>query len=126
MGKKYRLSPKSEAIGELCYLAKYGKMKRGKSCCESRVSNLKCWNFLPRTSRYGATLFTLSIVKSYGDVATLTRQFTSPYGFPGFIQYLCLLHYSSPLLRKHPPFRCHVILTAVFVVYLSHSRQIPG
>jgi hypothetical protein len=28
--------------------------------------------FLPKTSRYGATLFTLSIVKCYGDVATLT------------------------------------------------------
>jgi hypothetical protein len=28
--------------------------------------------FLPRTSRYGATDFTLSIIKSYGDVAMLT------------------------------------------------------
>jgi hypothetical protein len=31
-------------------------------------------SFLSRTSRYGTTLFTLSIVKSYGDVVTLTRQ----------------------------------------------------
>jgi hypothetical protein len=27
--------------------------------------------FVPRTNRYGATLFTLSIMKSYGDVATV-------------------------------------------------------
>jgi hypothetical protein len=30
---------------------------------------LKCWNFfLPCVSRYGATLFTSSVVETYGDV----------------------------------------------------------
>jgi hypothetical protein len=43
------------AIGECCYLAK----------CKKRniLSKLQCWNFLPRTSRYGATFFALSTVK---------------------------------------------------------------
>jgi hypothetical protein len=66
-----RMSHKSEAIGEICCLAKYGKIW-GKSCCKLCISNIKRWNFLPRTSHYGATLFTLSVVKSYSDVATLT------------------------------------------------------
>jgi hypothetical protein len=69
----YRVSHKCEAIGELCYLAKYGKMWRGISCCKWCVSDPKCWNFLSGTSRYGATRFT-SVVKSYGDVATLSWQ----------------------------------------------------
>jgi hypothetical protein len=34
--------------------------------------SLTGWNVSPRTSRYGATLFTLSVVESHGDVATLT------------------------------------------------------
>jgi hypothetical protein len=59
----YSVSHRSRAIGELGYLAKYGKLWRGKTCWKSCISNLKCWNFLPRTSRYGATLFTLSIVR---------------------------------------------------------------
>jgi hypothetical protein len=68
----YRGSRKSGATGELGYLANYGKnVKREKllqaMCYQSQVLEL-----LPRTSRYGATLFTLSTVKSYRDVATLT------------------------------------------------------
>jgi hypothetical protein len=57
----YGVSHKSRAIGELCYLAKYGKCKREKllqiMCIQSQMLE-----FLPRTSRYNATLFILSIV----------------------------------------------------------------
>jgi hypothetical protein len=55
-----------------------------RSCCKSSVCNQKCWNVLPTTSRYGPTLFASSEAKSDGDVATLTRQFTSSCYFPGF------------------------------------------
>jgi hypothetical protein len=51
-----QVAHKFGAKGELRYLAKYGKIKRWKSCCKTCVSNLKCSNFVPRTSRYGATL----------------------------------------------------------------------
>jgi hypothetical protein len=50
------MSRKYEAMEELGYLAKYGKFKEGKVA--NRVSNLKCSNFVPRTSRYGSTLLT--------------------------------------------------------------------
>jgi hypothetical protein len=50
-----------------------------KNAKEDKLLQIMCFQskvleFLPLTSRYGATLFTLSTVKSYGDVATLTWQ----------------------------------------------------
>jgi hypothetical protein len=47
---------------------------RGRSWCLSRVFSLRCWKLLPRTIRFNAALFKLSIVKSYGDVAPFTCQ----------------------------------------------------
>jgi hypothetical protein len=37
----YRVSHKSRTTGEICNLAKYEKIYRGKSCCISCVSNIK-------------------------------------------------------------------------------------
>jgi hypothetical protein len=62
------------------------------------------WNVgivLPRTSRYGATLFT-STVKSCGNVATLTQHFARNCGFSDFVFFMfpvvdLLVSYSLPL-----------------------------
>jgi hypothetical protein len=66
-------------------MAKYGKCKAGKVVANHvfPVSNVGI--FLPMTSRYCATLFTSSIVKCYGDVATVMstwqhRIFTPSFG----------------------------------------------
>jgi hypothetical protein len=92
---KYSVSLKSGAIGKLCCMAIYMENIKRESCCISCAFNLKCWNFLPRMSHYGATLFISSAVKSYGDVATLTWQFTSR-GFPGFVHFVFLVVPMSP------------------------------
>jgi hypothetical protein len=47
------------------------ELNEGKVVAYHVFSDLKCWKFLPMTSHYGAALFTLSIVKCYGHVATL-------------------------------------------------------
>jgi hypothetical protein len=58
----YRVSHKSPAIGELGYLAKYGKCKEGK-IVENHVFPISSSGIFPTTSCCGATLFTLPIVK---------------------------------------------------------------
>jgi hypothetical protein len=67
----YGVSHKYRAIGELLF-GKIGKKEKLLQimCFQVQALNL----FLSRTSRYGATLFILSTVRSYGDVATLTWQ----------------------------------------------------
>jgi hypothetical protein len=58
----------------------------------------------------GATLFTLSVVRSYGDVATLTWQFASRFCFPDFVHFVFPMVpvapslSLSPTLETHPPF----------------------
>jgi hypothetical protein len=103
-----RVSHKCGAIGEIGYLAKYGKIWAGISCCKSCVSNLKCWNFLPRTSRYGATHFTISTVKF---TAMLPRWHGSERGM---CFQLSVIPVSPslpfpPTLETHPP--CAVMST---------------
>jgi hypothetical protein len=67
------MSHLSGAIGELCLFGKIRKNVEGKVVA-NHVSDLRWWNVLPRMSCSGATFFTSSIVKSYGEVATLTWQ----------------------------------------------------
>jgi hypothetical protein len=109
-GLLHTVCPISSGSYEHSVLGKIRKsMKRG-NCCKSRVSCLKFWNFSPWTSRYGATLFTSTIVRSYGSVATLTGQFATRRGFSGFVCFLFPVVPVSPLLllppalEIHPPF----------------------
>jgi hypothetical protein len=66
----YKVSHKSAAT-ELYYLENMEKCKERKVVA-SHLFPISSVGILPRTSRYGAEFFTLSIVKSYGYVATLT------------------------------------------------------
>lgn len=53
---KYSVFLKSGAIGEHLFGSIWKNIIR-ESCCKLCASNLKCWQFLHRTSHYGAALF---------------------------------------------------------------------
>jgi hypothetical protein len=81
-------------------------------CKEGKITNhafpiASVGIFLPQTSRYGATLFKLSIVKSYGDVATLTWQRKRDM-FPEFVVVPVSPSLPLPPALETSPFRCHV------------------
>jgi hypothetical protein len=68
----YSVSHNSAAIRTLVNFQSTEKYKEGKIATNYVFSSQVLEFFLPRMSPCGATLFTLSVVRSYGDVATLT------------------------------------------------------
>lgn len=60
---KIQCAPAVQEHKRTLLFSKIRKNVRGRNCCIWRISNLNCWNFLSRTSRYGVTLFTLPILK---------------------------------------------------------------
>jgi hypothetical protein len=59
MFAKCRMPHKFGAVGDLSYLAKYGKNVKGESYCESCVSSFRCWSC--ELGQSGRVLYSLHI-----------------------------------------------------------------
>jgi hypothetical protein len=83
----------------------FGKIRKHikRKNCKILFPNLNCWKFLPWTSRYDATLFTLPIVND--SVATLTGQF--PLFAVFLVSCTACVHCTVPYRERHPlPLPC--------------------